>query len=169
MNAPYEPLRRLRPIGYTLALLLFFLPIGEIVATAFPFYFGQALWRYSLEGMAAASSATMLVGAFLMLAFAAFTGHRGAAWFVAVLAIGAALFYLALVPLAALDAVQLKRNAAGTDPGKFTLTAAWIMFKLALSGVGFLLVALGAFKFIRSGARSAPRTSSSAPPIVTGR
>ena len=169
MNAPYEPLRRLRPIGYALALLLFFLPIGEIVATAFPFHWAQPLWRYSLEGMAAASSATMLVGAFLMLALAAFTGHRGAAWFVALLALGAAVVYLIAVPFAALDAIQLKPNAAGTDQGKFKLTAAWIIFKLALSGIGFLLIAIGAFRFVRSGARPVTRTSSSTAPIVTGR
>jgi hypothetical protein len=169
MNAPYEPLRRLRPIGYTLALLLFVLPVGEIIATAFPFHWGQAIWRYSLEGMAAASSATMLVGAFLMLAFAAFTGHRGAAWFVAILGICAALVYLALVPFAALDAIQLKANIPATEPGKFKLTAGWIMLKLAVSGLAFLLITLAAFRSLKSPARSGPRTANNPAPIVTGR
>ena len=170
-NTPYEPIRSLRPIGYALSLLLFFLPIGEIIATGFPFFWGQALWRYSLEGMAGASSATMLVGAFLMLALATFTSHRGAAMLAAILALVVGLLYLVAVPFAALDAIQLKANSVSGDGGKFKLTAAWIMFKLAVSGIAFLWIAVAGFKSARNGAArpAVARSSGSVPPIVGAR
>jgi hypothetical protein len=158
--------RPLRSVGYLIALLLFLLPVGEVAVTAWPFAWGQALWRYSLGGMSATSSATMLVGALLILVMAAWNSQPRMLILGSTLCFLAGIFYFGIMPLVALDAIQLKSSVPATDPGRFKLTAARILLKLALSGLAFILVAVANLRIMRSYQREQTRTAKNPAPVM---
>lgn len=161
-----DVLRRLRKSAYFLAVLLFVLPVGEIITTAWPFLLGQPVWRFSIGGMAGASSATMLVGLFFALSIAMVSEDRWAAILTAVAASVSAIVYLGGAALFFLDAVQLTSNFAAQDPLKYRVTASWILVKMALSGVAFVIVAVGAIRAVGAMRRSKLRTADAGPLIV---
>jgi hypothetical protein len=169
MAPSIDVMRRLRPVGYLLSILLFLLPLGEIVTTAWPFLWGQPLWRFSIGGMAGASSATMLVGMLLMLAIAIASQDRRVAWVVCIVSAFALLGYLGGAALFFLDAVQLSGNVPTQDPGRYKVTAIWILVKLALSGIAFVALMISAARTAKALPRERARAANGASPIVVGR
>jgi hypothetical protein len=144
-------------LAYFLGLLLYFLPLGEIVTSAWPWLWGEPLWRFSVGGMGGASSATMLVGLSLILVVAIGVGDKAFMWLVAILTAVTAFLYGVGGALFFLDAVQLKGGVSTQDPGRYKVTAAWIMVKIALSAFAFAWVSAAAIKSVRIRSREASR------------
>ena len=146
--------RAVRPAVYVLGLVLVLLPIGEIVTTAWPFAYDQALWRFSIGSMAAVSSATMLLGMLVLLMSAITDDNRGMMWTVFSVTALATVCYWIGGALFVLDALQLNGQVTQQDPGKFKLSAAWVLVKLLASGVASVLMAISAAKAARRSQRS---------------
>jgi hypothetical protein len=157
-------LQRLRRLGYLLSVLLFVLPLGELATTAWPFHWGQPLWRFSVGGMAGASSATMIVGLFLSLVLVLTQPRRRSAWVIFAVATMTALAYFGGAALFSLDAIQLGSTVSQQDPVKYKVTAAWILVKLALSGIAFLAIAVASVAVAR--VRRIPRTDEEPPHVI---
>lgn len=141
--------RAVRPAVYLLGFVLLLLPIGEIVTTAWPFAYDQPLWRFSIGSMAGVSSATMLLGMLVLLIAAVADDSRSMMWMVFAITTIAVLVYWVGGAAFILDAVQLNGRVTQQDPGKFKLSAAWVLVKLLISGVAAVSMAICAMKAIR--------------------
>jgi hypothetical protein len=153
---PQDLLRRLRVPGYFVMAVLLILPILELIATSAPVHLAQAAWRFTVVGLAANVTGTSLLGLFFIYAIAASAGDRGVVVAVSSLAALASVICLVGAGVFPLDALQLKGQVNPAVAPRYNL--AWMVAwaKIAVAGIGFLIMAISSFRFAGSVRRTAP-------------
>ena len=104
---------------YFVAFLLVVTPLMDLVANVYPFSPGDFRWRYGAGGLLSGFLMTPLLGVTLGIAVAAVREHRLALRVQGSLAVAAAVLLLAVAGLFALDALQLRREAAADIASQF--------------------------------------------------
>jgi hypothetical protein len=157
-----DVVRRVRVTGYVLSALFVLLPWGEIASSAWPWFPGQPLWRFSVAGMLGASTATMLIGLLVAFLIASVAGDPKVNATISVVASLFALICLVNAGMFGLDALQLRSNVTAQDPGKFYATSGWIVAKLVVSTLAFTLVAVMTGRAAADSRRDGARTGAAA-------
>ncbi|MEO8636967.1 MAG: hypothetical protein ABI587_16960 [Gemmatimonadales bacterium] len=106
---------------YFVAFLLVVTPLMDLVANVYPLSFGDFRWRYGASGLLSGFLMTPLLGVTLGIAVAAVREHRLALRIQGVLAVVAAVLLLVIAALFALDALQLRREAAADIASQFDI------------------------------------------------
>jgi hypothetical protein len=113
-------IRSLAVPAYLMAALLVLFPLGDTLLTVWPLRLGTVSWRFGAVGIFSRAMMTPLLGLLLALAVAALAKHSRARRGIALLAGLQALVLLIVIPLFALDTLQMRSQVrpealAGVD------------------------------------------------------
>lgn len=151
---------------YAVATLLVVISALDFAATIWPFLPSEAGWRYGAIGLLSGFLLTPLVGVVLATLVAVDQRHTVVLRVLgfSALAIGALL--LVGIVAFALDAIQVRRDAATAELRRLTeLSAAKAAFKILFGTVATIWLGLGLLRQPRPAARLADERG----PIVVGR
>jgi hypothetical protein len=127
-------------------------------------------WRLGLIASGAAAGSIVLLAFLVALAIAAAMEDQVAAYILAIMSIVAAVLCLLAVGVFSLDALQVKGQVLASVSSAYTNASVWVIVKLVLSTIIFLVLALSAFRAARAMSRgAAARTPvSNRAPMVVG-
>lgn len=148
-------LRPFVPALYLVGVVMVVIALGDFLGNVWPFRPTAVDWRYSALGILSGFLVTPLFGLLLLAAGAALGGHGKMLRALGVVGILIAAFLLASIALFALDALQVRQQAA---PGAKWVTAVSSLIagaKYLLGSVVALMIGQGAFQAARAGAPSA--------------
>jgi hypothetical protein len=149
--------RPLTIVAYTIAALMIFVPLVEVVLSVWPLRVGQTSWRFGAVGLLSQAIMTPLLGFLLIVLASVFHNHWRTLQITAVVAAFIALILLIVLPLFALDTIQMRAQVRPQAHRAYDLSATMAALKLAATlGITGLL-AVGAWKASRENRkRSAP-------------
>ena len=152
---------------YFVAFLLVVTPLMDLVANVYPLSPGDFRWRYGAGGLLSGFLMTPLLGATLGIAAAAVREHRLALRVQGILAVVAAVLLLVVAALFALDALQLRREAAADIASQFDI--AILKAELKHGSVIIALLWLGVAAIRSSGRLGSRREGRGADPSMVVR
>lgn len=139
--------------AYAVAALMIVVPIVEVVLSVWPLRFGQTSWRFGTVGLLSQAALTPVLGAVVLFAAALALEHRRTLTVASILAIIVGIIMLALVPLFALDAIQMRAQVQSTAHRAFDLSSLLATIKLTCIFLIFLLLGIGGWKVRRQMSR----------------
>lgn len=156
-------------VAYAMVLLMILIPIGEALLSVAPFRLGDTAWRFGAAGMVSRALMTPLLGLILLGAIGYALERRWVVLTTAGLALFAMLALFGAQVIFILDAVQMRSLVREEARQAFDAASVLALFKMFVSGVVTLLLAIGAWRMARA-ARKAPASARRAPSsLVVGR
>ena len=151
---------------YAVATLLVLISALDFAAAIWPFLPGDAGWRYGAIGLASGFLVTPLVGVTLAALVAVEQRHAGVVRVLGFLALATGVVLLVGIVAFALDAIQVRRDAATPELRRLTeLSAAKAALKLFAGACATLWLGSGLLR-----QPSAPtRSSDEKGPLIVGR
>jgi len=142
----------------------------DVVLRSSPMRPSSVQWRLGLIGGGAATVTLVLLAFLIALGIAAAAEDRIAALILAILSIIAAMLCLVAVGVFSLDALQIKAQVLANVSSAYANASVWVVVKLVLSAIIFLVLALSAFRMAKAMSRAAAsRTpASKRAPMVVG-
>ena len=149
---------------YLTACILVLLPFLETLLTLWPFNPGLVQWRYGAVGIGSRALMTPALGLLMILIMAAWTENRSLLRWYSIFSLVGAVVLVLLIPLFALDVVQMRSNARPEALATFDVSAGVAFIRLlAVAGV-MTAFFLASRRMARDdGARSRPPRS----PVVS--
>jgi hypothetical protein len=148
---------RLLPAIYAISLAFILAPLIDIVTNVWPMEPGDMQWRFAFFGVAANYLISPLFGVGMLAVAGALSHHRGVLLTAMVLAVIGAVALLVCSLLYGLDVLQLRGNVREEAAFAFKVGSAKSMFKMLLTAVALILVAVGsrrAWKDLKASTRS---------------
>ena len=151
---------------YAVAALLVVISALDFAGAIWPFLPAEAGWRYGAIGLLSGFLVTPLVGVALAALVAIEQRHDAVLKFLGILAFGAGVVLLVGIAAFALDAVQVRREAASPELRRLTeLSAAKAAFKLVAGTIATIWLGNGLLRQ----PRRATRVRDEKGPIIVGR
>lgn len=165
-SAPNSLVRRLRAPGYVILCTTMVFPLLDWLVPLIPLRPLTIGWRFGAVGMLSSALGAPLLLLFLIYALAWFSGDRKVMVLCAVLAGLFALVAIVGAGTFTLDALQTKRRVQAAAQSKFLLVSGEALVKLAIEGLGALVLAVNIVRNLKDAKtlpalRSETRTSSS--------
>jgi hypothetical protein len=138
-----------KPIGLV-ALLLVVVPVFDLFANVWPLRPTSLHWRFGTSGLLSGFLLTPLLGMALLTAVAAVNGRRGSLLALTMASAAGALILTALVPLFALDFLQLRGTVPPAEKALFDASGVKAVVKHAASALALAVLAVGNFRLWRA-------------------
>ena len=137
MATDTRALERVAGAGYFLAFLLIVTPAIDYATNITPWRPGSVDWRYAAVGLLSGFLLTPLLGMALASLLAA-TGQRRARVVVGIVNVLCAAGLVILIPLYALDFLQVRASVPAADVAPFTLGGLKALAKHVTAAIAFL-------------------------------
>jgi hypothetical protein len=148
--------RPLLAAAYLVAALMIVMPMLEVGLSVWPVRAGQTSWRFGTVGLLSQAVMTPLLGILLLTGLALALGQRRLLLVTSILTAVLGLKLLAIVPLFALDAIQMRVQVRPDAHRAFDLSALLAAIKLMAVLVVSILVAVGTWKARKQLRRAVP-------------
>lgn len=135
-----------RRLLYLSAFLLFFMPYFQAFAGLWPIQMGSLQWRYQATGGLSAIMMLPFIGLCFGLAIARFSGHKGVARLIGVIAALHAVGLVLAMGLFVMDALQLKKIVRDAQMQQFNKGAFTASVTMLMSLVVFIVLTVIAFR-----------------------
>ena len=169
--SPSPALRSLRTPAYVILALAALIPVTDFVTTVWPLIPGKLAWRFGAVGLASSSFGVPLLMLLFIFAVALAMGDRKVTMTVGVVAAGIGLAMLASSGMFVLDALQMRSNVASAALARFQTASLQALAKLIAHGISGLILAVAAFRAVRSAkaavVRGQSRTSQLIVPVAS--
>jgi hypothetical protein len=120
-----------------------------------PMRLSSIQWRLGLIGGGAASIAAVLLAFFVSLCIAVAADDSVAAYILSILSGAAAGLCILAIGVFSLDALQIKAQVLASVSSSYNAASAWVVVRLVLSTIMFLMLAISAFRAARTSRREA--------------
>ncbi len=154
--------RQLTAVAYLVAALMLVIPVLEVTLSVWPLRMGETSWRFGTVGLLSQALMTPLLGALVLMLVAVTLGHRKTIATVSGIAALLALALVVVIPIFALDAIQMRTQVRTDAHRAFDLSSLLAAIKLSAAFVIALLLAIGSWKH-RKTMRRAPSAGAEAP------
>ena len=171
-TAPSNLVRNLRIPGYVILGIAMVLPMLDLLVAIMPFKPATVVWRFGAVGLYSSAIGTPLLLLLFIYMLAHVAGDRKVTMVVSVLAALIALSLVAGSGAFVLDTLQMRQRIQPAAQTKFMTASVQAILKLALEGLGALVLAISAFRAGR-GIKSLPvarvESGRSSSPLLVGR
>jgi hypothetical protein len=140
-------------IGYLVMATLLLIQFIDLGIRAWPFRLHSPAWRLGLIGTAAGGMGAQLLALFVIFALAIVFEDRAAAFGVAVLSALSGVFSAIAVVAFSLDVLQVKNEVQASLADKYDIGSVWVILRLVIGAVLFLVLAVSAWRTARGIAR----------------
>lgn len=154
---------------YAMTALMIVMPLGETLLSVWPVRLSEPAWRFGAAGLFSRALMTPLLGLVLLAVLGFLLSHRRAVITTAVLAGIAAIVLLVAEGLFVLDALQMRVQVRDEARLAFDLASLLALLKIGLSMVITAVLAVGAWKTTRGGARPHASRADAAAALPMGR
>ena len=148
----------LTAVGYTTAVMLIVVPLGEALAAVTPLNPGSSAWRFGAVGLFSRALLLALAGTVLCGYIALAAEHRRTLKTISILSGLASFVLLAVSAAFVLDAMETSSRANGVAQRAIQIASVSALVKLVAVGVVTALLARSAWKASRSIAPPQRRT-----------
>ena len=155
--------RQLTAVAYLVAALMLVMPMLEVVLSVWPLRMGETSWRFGTVGLLSQALMTPLLGALVLVIVAVTLNHRKTLATASGVALLLTLALLVVIPIFALDAIQMRTQVRTDAHRAFDLSSLLAAITLSAAFVSTLLLAIGSWKMGKSLKRRAPAAEAEAP------
>jgi len=143
----------LTAVGYSTAVMLVVVPLGEAMAAVMPMAAGSAQWRFGAVGLFSRALLLALAGAVMSAYIASTNEHRRTLRTIAVLSGIASALLLAVAGTFAMDALEMSSRVTGVAQRAFRIASVNALVKLVAVCVVTAMLARSGWKASRSSSR----------------
>lgn len=162
-----DRLQRLRAPGYFILGLAVVVPLTEFILSVIPWHPDVVMWRFGAMGLAASAMGTPLTGLLFIYALALLSSDRNVVRVVAALAAVIAVVLIVGAGSFVLDALQMKSRVKPEGLRQFKYASAQALVKLVTEGLAAGVLAVSAFRVVRSTKSEAVRSRTES--LIVGR
>ena len=159
--------------GYSVAFLLFLVPLFDTALTVFPWRFGESSWRFGVVGVFSRALLTPLLGLLIAFAVAVLLDHRAVQRAISVFSGLIAVAVMCILALFVLDALQMRVQVRPEAKTAFDVTSVMALGKYGLAMLVLAAFTVGGWKSSRrensAAARAGRQKSEDAGIIVASR
>lgn len=127
----------------------------DVVLRASPIRPSSIQWRLGFIGGGAGSLTMLLLAFFATLAIAVAADDRAAGYVVSIMSVVVSVFCILALGIFSLDALQMKGQVLASVTSTYDSATIWVAVKLLLAAIIFLVIAISAFRAMRSSQREA--------------
>jgi hypothetical protein len=143
-------MNRLRVAGYYIGIVVLVAQVTELVLAAWPARIHSPSWRITFVGGAANTVFMTLLVMFIMTSIAVVAVDRRFAFVMATLSALAAVTFLVLSGVFALDAIQMRNQVRQALADRYDFASAWVFARQIIGAVGFGILSVAAFRSARA-------------------
>ena len=154
--------------AYMLAFLLAFIPMLDLLVTAWPIRLDNVRWRLAAAGQFGTGATTILLGLLVAYTVAWLRGHTRVQWLVGIVSGILGLVLMMVLGLVALDAVQLRGDVRPELARAFDLVTTQSLVKLLFAMIVATVMSVGTLRRAKADAAAGPRPRTDPTLLIVG-
>jgi branched-subunit amino acid transport protein AzlD len=164
----FERFRFVRGAGYFVAFTTLATELVELILRSWPFRIHSPAWRLGFVGGMSGVVMAALLMLLVVFAIANFADDRITTLIVSAISFVSAVIYVFAAGMFGLDVLQMRNQVQMSVAQQYDVTSAWMLIRVLLGVVGFLILAIATLRSVQAAKKVAPRRTPTGGNFIVG-